>query len=392
MELIDISDYLGAQCCAWVRRAVALDDLWKINLFVGSYGNIFNLRQRYFDQKISPILHNISGYFENFIYCFTAKNENFRTAYIFDNPCLKFENRRPHHLKKSFFTEMEWETSEYDIKHLKFEMLVHNNTVRTKEEFEVLSGITVSNLRFAKLRGIANTALQNFCKVTHTGKRVDSVKNFCMRNKRGSKRLRSIISKEIYVGISQNICKFADITETIINEKFLKLLNCSWGFNYLPNSTRTFIYKLHNNILGINTRVSHFVRNNPRTCTFCDLREEPDENLETISHLFFNCPQIENTIQEFYVWIFNEDRFVNHTEFFVGFSTECEKKNNVLHIVNLLVKKFIWDCKLRFTVPSYMYLKKFVISELNNISNTSPKMKNLYIQSALFDHIPEISF
>ena len=394
LELIDVENYLGSQCCSWVRRAVDLDDLWKINLFVKSCGDIFNIQSAYIDKKLHPILFNIASSFEKFIFKFTAKDENYRTSHIFENPCLKFENNRQHHLKKTFFTELEWSNSEYEIKNLRMDMILNGNRIREKIDFENRSGIVVSELKFAKLRGIAGTAIRNLSKNSESEKKTDTVRNFCMRTKRGSKRYRKLLSIDAELGVSQNISKFAELTDTIINETFSKTLNASWGFNYFSNNMRTFSYKLHNNILGLNTRVAHFVRGNPRTCTFCDLRGEPDENLETTKHLFFDCSHLEETLQNFYIWIFDqiEPRLVSRTEYFVGFNFECERKNKTLHVVNLLVKKYVWDCKLRFTVPSLRYLKIFVINEINNIASISIRMRDTFLRSALFTHIGEINF
>ena len=394
LELIEIEKYLGSQCCSWIRRAMDLDDLWKVNLFVKSCGNIFNVRKQNMDKRQHPILYNIVSFFEEFIFKFTATNENFRVAKIFENPCLKFENNRQHHLKKSFFTDEEWNNSEYEIKKLSMDMLIkQDNRLCEKIEFENLAGFVLSELKFTKLRGIASTALRNLTK-NQNPQKIDSVQNFCMRSKRGSKRYRMVLESSVHLGISPNISKFAELTDTIINEDYSKILNSSWGFSYLTNNFRTFIYKLHNNILGLNSRVAHFVRGNPRTCTFCDLIEEPEEHSETTLHLFFECPQVEEKIQRFYIWLLDPHNIgaISRTEYFVGFNMECERKNRTLLLVNLLVKKYLWDCKLRFTLPVLNDLQKSVLDGISDIAKISNKMRDTFLRSALFDHLDEIHF
>jgi len=118
LELMQMDEFLGAQCVAWLKRAYNLDELWKCELFLKSNGTIFNTRQKYFDKKINPILFHISGYVENFVFKFTAVKENFRKSYIFDNPCIKFDVAGHHFLKKTFFTEDEWQRYEVKIKGL----------------------------------------------------------------------------------------------------------------------------------------------------------------------------------------------------------------------------------------------------------------------------------
>jgi len=364
LELIDLNEYLAAQTCAWVKRAYGLNDIWKKELLLHSYGTVFNIRSRSFDQKKNPILHNMAEKYEIFFLKFTATNENFRKAFVFDNPVLTFEVNRPHFLKSSFFTPDEWLLYEKEIKRLTMESILGaNDTLKNKMEFEASTGILLSEIKYNKIRGIGRSALQSFRKNTAEGKKIDTVQNFLMRIKRGSKRVRKVLSGTHECIVSQNILKFAELTETFINSDQSRVLNSSWGFGYLHNSFRTFIFKLHSNTLGINSRVAHFVRNHPNTCTFCDISREPEENSETILHLFFECRHIESLITNFYTWFLNTDaqRFVSKSEFFVGFNHENFIVNKILHMVNLLVKKYIWDCKQRFTIPTIENLKSYIL-------------------------------
>jgi len=214
-----------------------------------------------------------------------------------------------------------------------------------------------------------------------------------MRIKRGSKRFRIILGKTAMLQISPNITKYAELTNTVIGSDDSGMLNSSWGFSYLQNNLRTFIFKLHNNTLGLNNRVAHFVRGHPNTCTFCDLVNEPEENIESLSHLFFECRQVENLIPLFYGWIFQqEQRFVSRTEYFVNFRTDCDKKNKTLLLLSLLVKNYIWNCKLRFCLPAIDQLKRFVSEEISRIGTQCSMVKNIFIQSSLFDDKNEIRF
>jgi hypothetical protein len=100
--------------------------------------------------------------------------------------------------------------------------------------------------------------------------------------------------------------KFAETTDTIIDLDTSKKLNAMWANTALGNSTRTFIFKLHNNTAGYNLAVSHFVRVHSPNCTFCDLFEIPEEHNETPFHLFFQCPAVENLTNNIFSWILNE--------------------------------------------------------------------------------------
>jgi len=322
---MDLNDFLGAQVCSWVRKSFFLDDLWKKELFLNSNGSVFNLRSKNFDKKNHPILFHIAQNFERFVVKFSAVNENFMRAFIFDNPCITFDFNRPHFLQKSFFTEAEWREHYWTIQKLTMESLIKPDySIREKNEFETLTGIRISDLKFNKLRGMALASLQKFKKNLRSEIKTDTVQNFMMRVKKGSKRIRMILKGNHNDGVSQNILKYGELTQTVIDYNGSKLLNSSWGFSYLHNNLRTFIFKLHNNILGLNSRVAHFVRGHPRTCTFCDITREPEENSERILHLFYDCRHVENLLTLFYGWILNiENRIITRREFFVGFDMNC---------------------------------------------------------------------
>jgi hypothetical protein len=74
---------------------------------------------------------------------------------------------------------------------------------------------------------------------------------------------------------------------------------------------KTFLFKLHNNTLGYNNAVAHFVRNHSPHCTFCDLTGDADVNIETGSHLFFDCVHVSEVID----FIFDNVTQIQNFEF-----------------------------------------------------------------------------
>ncbi len=60
-----------------------------------------------------------------------------------------------------------------------------------------------------------------------------------------------------------------------------------WNSQGLTNRSKVFLFKFFNNILGINTRLSHFVPNHSRGCTFCSLNGILPVPDETFMHIFF---------------------------------------------------------------------------------------------------------
>ena len=89
LGLFKIESFLNAQKCSWVKKVSNLNDLWKLKLFTGSGYTAYNLRSSFFDETEAPVLISLARSWEIFYFGFTAKNENSREAFVFDNPLFK---------------------------------------------------------------------------------------------------------------------------------------------------------------------------------------------------------------------------------------------------------------------------------------------------------------
>jgi hypothetical protein len=166
-----------------------------------------------------------------------------------------------------------------------------------------------------------------------------------------------------------------------------------WGIRGVPNRAKTFLFKYFNNILGINTRLSHFVANRNRGCTFCELNNPgamvrdpdpapvpllvpvPDKSFE---HLFYGCL----TTREWHSKILEchfPPNFIGSEEvrkryLMMGFHKD-HKKNILLILAPLLMQYCIWEARLKKKIPSFYSLnqdfieicKKFIWS--NNVAH-----------------------
>ncbi len=89
-----------------------------------------------------------------------------------------------------------------------------------------------------------------------------------------------------------NINKFALNMDIIISGSQSTFLNALWTNNFFDNNMKMFLFKLHNNTLGYNNAVAHFVAGHSPCCTFCDAAGDADINPETGLHLFFDCAHV----------------------------------------------------------------------------------------------------
>jgi len=85
LGLFDLNIFLSAQCCAWVRRSINEDELWKRELKYYSNGSVFCLRKKNFDKRKNPILYNIASCFEKFIFeHFSSEDGTLKTKEVFE--------------------------------------------------------------------------------------------------------------------------------------------------------------------------------------------------------------------------------------------------------------------------------------------------------------------
>jgi hypothetical protein len=115
---------------------------------------------------------------------------------------------------------------------------------------------------------------------------------------------------------------------------------------------RDFIYKFRNNILGINTRVSHFVNNISRTCTFCVIANARNAVDETFSHLFYDCPITNKAIKSFFQkFMFDYGPLMEQDLkkfIFTGTNAVSNKIDNVfISALSVSICFYVWECKLQ---------------------------------------------
>ena len=388
LGLFEMGNFLGAQSCAWIKRADKGDsELWKIDLKNGSLGTIYNLRKENYNKKLNPILYHIVSAYEKFLFKFSAQNENFKKMFIFNNPlfCMEGNNRRQFDM--NFFTPEIFAEHRNQISCLTFDSITGDNgSILNRNDFLLRTGIILSDSSYNKLRIMIEQCRAKYTKENPINKKGTSVQEFVAKIKKGSKRYRAVIEFYVSTQISANITKFAETVDTVIPLKNSQFLNAAWGLPFWDNSTKTFLFKLFNNQLGLNTRVANFVRGHERNCTFCTLNNVEEDNPETMTHLFFDCRFTENCLEEFFTFIFNQNRMITRSEFFSGFNTEHQGDNLMLNILCHLVKKFIWDCKLRFHIPNSDDQKRFFICEFSHYKKTNRLFANFLNKSPIFNN------
>jgi hypothetical protein len=130
------------------------------------------------------------------------------------------------------------------------------------------------------------------------------LQTFVTNFKKGSKRFRKILDNLTQIQMKTKLKKRAKTFFNLLNtevpdDPVLKILNSQWTYTCYPVVLREFVFKLRNNILGLNTRVSHFNNNVNRGCTFCSINGDAAPPDEDFSHLFFACRITNNLLCNF---------------------------------------------------------------------------------------------
>jgi hypothetical protein len=104
---------------------------------------------------------------------------------------------------------------------------------------------------------------------------------------------------------------------------------------------------------------------------FCALARNPHDD-------YFQCRSTEPVVLGILSWFVNNENIfgrITRQSFVDTFNTESNCKNI---LVCALIKKYIWDCKLRFSLPNLECGKDFLKTELDRIICQSTKMRKAY--------------
>jgi hypothetical protein len=152
-----------------------------------------------------------------------------------------------------------------------------------------------------------------------------------------------------------------------------------WNCTGLTNRQKTFIFKFYNNLLGLNTRLSHFVINQSRGCTFCHGTVDPVPD-ETFLHLFFDCPVTtswhDKFLEKYIIGPANLTRGQRLQLFFFGIIPNGTRDNHFLAIAVILFQFCIWEEKLRKKKPSFHTIENLYLDTLRSLVQCNKKIRD----------------
>jgi hypothetical protein len=301
LSMIDLNEFLVGLQSNWVKRTFnSTIDGWRTDINERCRGNVLITCPQLLDKNEHPTLFNIGTSFYEFKKRFYELNDNFMQSYVIGNPLLVVSRQ-----EKAIF-----DTSVFNFNNNIVGLKICNffNFDGSVKNANLISDITDTVLLdddYGKFRSALldsrYLAEKNSVKTDAPGLGLDE---FITRFKKGSRPFRKVLGRGLDAKIK---CKnksniktfFRLIGIDVIDENELKKLNKQWGYNLLQNKTREFAFKFLNNILGLNTRVSHFNRTVSRECTFCVLKNVNNAPDECFLHLFFECNSVGPILDKF---------------------------------------------------------------------------------------------
>jgi hypothetical protein len=384
LGLFAIKEFLDAQKYGWVIRSKKEpNDNWKIYMTsqMLTSDTVFQKNHNESDSTINGIIKA----FKNFYVKFLGVSNNFKRAPILNNAFLTVTPRTGIYVQDEDLpvnigvNGLDW------FKNLTISKLTERGNIFTKQEIEARCGTIISGNLYKKLCGVYRTGHMKYGSGDgNLGLNVSQ----CFRTwNKGSRRFRNILCNSKLSYVPHNLIKFANNTDTVIDESCSKHINTLWSIRAFSNAKRTFLFKLYNNLLPYNTVLSHFVRGKSRNCTICDTTGNQEMEDETVLHLFYDCVPVNELLTQFFSTISrNKVTDISRHELFCCFKRFGDEKNLMFCLAAKIFINYIWEVKMRASTPTLVHLVNYFNSEFKLIISVSGIFRQKLLRSGLGWH------
>jgi hypothetical protein len=371
LGLIKLENFLHAQKCAWIRRCVhKINDTWRWEILERTNYCLDSFRMENFDKAQNLVLWNIADSVCKFQTKYWSRNENYRTAPIFDNVFFfKEEPRRrgpdPGRIGTGLLRREI--RNEYGKKLLTLKMgsLFINDQLADYGTVCRNFGIPISQNEFLMLRTAAAFALKKYGnKNNSNGKSKDLLTGIYAKKGRAKVFRIYLDRNESGSEINQlrTVKTFFELVSLDLPEvMLLSELNSVWNVSTLPNSVRTFCFQFVNNSLPTGPRMAGRYRNNPEIiiderCCFCVKAGTGVPSRETFCHLFYDCAPVSSCVTMYLSkygnanWDENEKKrfmFTGSADLLAGRDTM------ICQIQNMIFFYRIWQCRQQRKIPAF---------------------------------------
>jgi len=185
--LIKLEDFLCAQQVIWVKRAAqSTRDNWRVDLAISGAGNVLTPCPETLSNSGSVALLGITQSFLRFNTIFSKLDNNYRKAFIFNNPIFTRGQDDEGLLDAKFF----FLGNIYNICFVKYSDCFHNNLFATMEYFHNELHL---NLKFSVYFRFRNAIMYFNSKTKKSSEISVGLQDFLFSFKKGSKSVRRVL-------------------------------------------------------------------------------------------------------------------------------------------------------------------------------------------------------
>jgi hypothetical protein len=365
LGLFDIEKFLTSQQATWIFKAnLSSRDNWRYNLRSLCNGNVLCAGPGIIKQSANPVLYGLSCSFQKLRLSHDSNNSNFVNALVLNNPIFF---RGPGNKLPLTLSYLELpETGNSPMANLTAREFFNVNGLKTRIELSMENNLHLTLPAYADLARCLNHYVRRLKpNERNNGSKTSLFEEFALIKKPGKKIRKALAKKKrkaFEIRTQNCTVKFLELTGTNFpGEKQYGSIISLWNGQGITNRAKVFLFKFYNNILGINTRLSHFVQNLSRGCTFCQLAGVNPVPDETFIHLFLECSTVRNWhngfLADFFPIGYLRDELDRKTIFFLGRVHEPDSDNYFINFCILLFQYLIWEQKLKKRRPSYHSIK-----------------------------------
>jgi hypothetical protein len=311
LGLIKLESFLHAQKCVWVKRCVhKINDAWRWEILERTNFCLDSFRLECFDKEKNPMLWNIAESVCKFQDKYWVRNENYRTAPIFNNTFfLKEEPRRrgqdPGRIGTGLLRQELRNEFKNEILAIKMECMFNNDQLADYGTVCTNFGIPFSQNEYMMLRTAASFAMLKYGNKDNSNGKSRGLMDGIYAKKSRARIFRLYLDNSgsgSEINQLRTVKTFFELISLEVPEKMVcSELNSIWSLQSLPNGIRTFCFQFVNNSLPTGPRLAGRYRANPeiiidKRCVFCVKDDVGVPARETFCHLFFDCECVKKCV------------------------------------------------------------------------------------------------
>jgi hypothetical protein len=261
--------------------------------------------------------------YRNFYGAFSKCYNNFKLAYIFDNPAFCIGPEFTDTITEGFFGRAFYNTHTIRIRTLRYCDCFINENFKDVNAFAA-DGLPFPVATWMRLRACllrSRNVLTSNVNLNLT----KNIEEFLSIPTKGSKRFRKFFDR---VDSANAVIENLRSTQTFYGLIDLPVRNtiisCNtlWTKSFISNDFRDFLFKCRYNYLPLNNRRAAYDPDANPHCSFCRIQDPDTDTRESFAHIFFSCPTTIELIR-------------NLLRFFVTAPDD-----------NLSIKKLVWNGEL----------------------------------------------